>query len=217
MKRQLLLIVVMLTAILHLQAQMKDKEVSIIPRIGVNMASLKNVYGPVTGAGPAEGTPLETKMKAGLLIGCDLEMELSRPLIMDIGVYYSQQGCGFKDGRKAAQVDYLNIPVLLGAKPVRGLILKTGIQPGIKLSAKNIEEGLVNNLTVSVPVGISYEFRHFVLDARYVFGTSLFETESVNSRNKVISLTLGYRFTLGKVADRRPESKFYMPASDGNY
>ena len=114
MKRQLLLIVVMLTAILHLQAQMKDKEVSIIPRIGVNMASLKNVYGPVTGAGPAEGTPLVTKMKAGLLIGCDLEMELSRPLMMDIG-------------------------------------------------------------------------------------------------------TMGYRFSLGKVADRRPKSKFYMPASDGNY
>lgn len=114
MKRQLLLIVAMLTAMPHLQAQMKKKEISVIPRVDVNMADLKNVYGSVAGTGLTEGTSLETKMKVRLLIGCDLEIELARPLMMDIG-------------------------------------------------------------------------------------------------------TMGYRFSLGKVADRRPKSKFYMPASDGNY
>lgn len=217
MKRQILLIVVMLTASIHLQAQLRDKRVSLIPRIGVNIADLKHVYGSAAGSGAAETAPLETKMKAGLLIGCDLEIELARPLLMDIGLYYSQQGCNFKDGRKAAQVDYLNIPVLLGVQPVEGLIIKAGLQPGFNLTDKNIDKATVSKITLGIPVGVSYEYKHVVLDARYVIGTSLIKADADPVVNQVVSITLGYSFSLGKMKDERPKTKYYMPASDGNY
>ena len=49
-----------------------------------------------------------------------------------------------------------------------------------------------------IPVGLSYEFKNVSLDARYYFGlTKVDKTENPdNSRNRFLSITLGYRFHL---------------------
>ena len=52
----------------------------------------------------------------------------------------------------------------------------------------------MSRFMLSVPVGLSYEYSNFVLDARYNFGvTDLFKGLGT-MRNNVIQLTLGYKF-----------------------
>ena len=47
-------------------------------------------------------------------------------------------------------------------------------------------------------MGVSYEFRNFVLDARYNLGATkiLKGADARSSRNSVFMITLGYRFNL---------------------
>ena len=53
----------------------------------------------------------------------------------------------------------------------------------------------MRNLDVSVPVGLSYEWRNIVVDARYHFGlTRIVDGQDVHRR--YLSLTMGYRFGL---------------------
>ena len=50
-----------------------------------------------------------------------------------------------------------------------------------------------------MPIGLSYEFYNFVIDARYTFGlTKIFDEKEINldSKNLTFQLTLGYKFTL---------------------
>ena len=57
----------------------------------------------------------------------------------------------------------------------------------------------VKSFDFAIPVGLSYEFKRFVLDARYTLGvTKIFDEDKVNldSKNLTFQLTLGYKFTL---------------------
>jgi hypothetical protein len=51
---------------------------------------------------------------------------------------------------------------------------------------------------LGIPVGLSYEYKNVVLDARYYFGlTKIDNTENPEDvRNRYFSVTLGYRFHL---------------------
>ena len=45
-----------------------------------------------------------------------------------------------------------------------------------------------------IPVGLSYEYKNIVLDARYNFGLiKVFKGLDLTSRNSLITLTLGYK------------------------
>ena len=48
------------------------------------------------------------------------------------------------------------------------------------------------------PLGLSYEYKNIVLDARYFFGlTKIDKTDNPDSaRNQYLSITLGYKFNL---------------------
>ncbi len=54
------------------------------------------------------------------------------------------------------------------------------------------------SIDFGIPVGLSYEYRNIVLDARYYFGlTKIDKTEDPdNARNRYFSITLGYKFHL---------------------
>ena len=56
-----------------------------------------------------------------------------------------------------------------------------------------------NRINLSLPVGISYEFKHVAVDLRYHLGlTHVYKDQSLydSSYNKTIMLTLGYGFDL---------------------
>ena len=53
----------------------------------------------------------------------------------------------------------------------------------------------VKSFDFSIPVGLSYEYQNFVLDARYNFGlTKAFK--NLDCKNSVFQITLGYKFAL---------------------
>lgn len=52
-------------------------------------------------------------------------------------------------------------------------------------------------VNVSIPVGLSYEYMNVILDARYHIGlTKVNQIGAGDSRNKVLTFTVGYRFAL---------------------
>ena len=53
---------------------------------------------------------------------------------------------------------------------------------------------LEKEFDLSIPVGLSYEFSDFVIDARYNIGvTNLSKLDLAKPRNSVIMLTVGYK------------------------
>lgn len=55
-----------------------------------------------------------------------------------------------------------------------------------------------NSVDFGIPVGLSYEYKNIVLDARYYFGlTKIDKTDEPDTaRNQYLSITLGYKFHL---------------------
>jgi hypothetical protein len=103
-------------------------------------------------------------------------------------------------------IDYLKVPILAHFYVAPGFALKVGVQPAFKVRSKysisvkangnkyNDSETLegVKGFDFSIPVGLSYEFSDFIVDARYNWGlTKVFD--GLDCKNSVFMLTLGYR------------------------
>jgi hypothetical protein len=118
------------------------------------------------------------------------------------------------------ELGYITIPVVANFYLFKGFAVKAGIQPGFLTNAKmkatikgemdgsNITTDVDNDMKdeckkfdLSVPICVSYQFKVPVtLDLRYNLGVSKVNKESVSgvddSKNNVISLTVGYKFAL---------------------
>jgi len=80
------------------------------------------------------------------------------------------------------------------------------LQPGFKLSAKassndkDIEllDDDVKGFDLSIPVGLSYEYKNLVLDGRWNVGATKIseEIDGIKPQNTVFQITLGYKFGL---------------------
>ena len=138
--------------------------------------------------------------------------------------------------------DYLSIPLLacFHIPSVKGLALKTGVQVNVLLSEKmqkdirslrnvDVEAGfgetdsdefwfieqskdITKKTDIGIPVGISYEWKNIVAEARYYFGLTKIDNHyfqmvtkimgaseyrnPADERNRVFSFTIGYRFNL---------------------
>lgn len=169
---------------------------------------------PMVGLTSATTTLSHADRRVGMIMGAEAQKQLNPVLALSGGLFYAQQGCS----ADVSGVDYkyrnnyLNIPVLLNVYVTRGLALKAGLQADVLLSAKlrtytmgestgfstNYKD-LLNTAGLSVPVGVSYEFSHVVVDARYNWGLTHVEKDVDGpvkdySKNSVFQLTLGYRF-----------------------
>lgn len=118
------------------------------------------------------------------------------------------------------ELGYITIPVVANFYLFKGFAVKAGIQPGFLTNAKmkatikgemdgsNMTTDVDNDMKdeckkfdLSVPIGVSYQFKVPVtLDLRYNLGVTKVNKESVSgvddSKNNVISLTIGYKFAL---------------------
>jgi hypothetical protein len=123
-----------------------------------------------------------------------------------IGVSYAQQGwkSTFNSSpNTTTKLDYLNIPLVGDFYVSRGLALKTGVQFGFLMSAK-VEDvdykDACEKMNISIPIGVSYEFSDFVIDARYNLGLTKVNKEGGphdnKSRSDLIQITVGYKFAL---------------------
>lgn len=118
-------------------------------------------------------------------------------------------------------LDYIQVPLMLKGYLVDGLSLNAGVQVGFLCGdgkVKREETGLVKDkngsvtykdmeetsalwpakkVDVAIPIGLSYEYMNVILDARYnVSLTKAGEGEWSDCKNKALTFTVGYRFTL---------------------
>ena len=171
-----MMIAAMMIAAISANAQNEVGQITLQPKVGVNMST-------ITGDG-------DQKMKFGLAAG----------------VVYSMEGCRFKesgtDKSLFYNLDYINIPIMAQYYAAPGLAIKAGVQPGFNVRHKASYDGNTQNLdgiksfNLSIPVGLSYEISSFVIDARYNIGITKLVKDADQGRNSTISLTIGYKFAL---------------------
>ncbi|MGI6222422.1 MAG: porin family protein [Prevotella sp.] len=156
------------------------------PKVGINIASMTNID--------------DSKSRVDFVGGLEGEYQATDIFSISAGVLYSRQGVKWDNNYLDFADDswspsYINIPILANVYVVRGLAVKAGIQPGFMVD----KDDAVNEKTFdfSIPVGLSYEYANFVLDARYNWGvTDVFDVESDSPKNSVFQITLGYKFDL---------------------
>ena len=179
----------MMAATITASAQQDEGTFSIAPKVGMNLA---NFAGDIN----------SNSIKIGLVVGADGMYQFSPLLGLSAGVFYSMQGCSYTGDLKD-NFDFLNIPVLANFYVAQNFALKIGLQPAFLLSAKqkankseyDVKSGM-QSIDLSVPIGLSYEFADFVIDARYNLGLTKVNKSNGSIRNSVIQFTLGYKIHL---------------------
>lgn len=170
------------------------------PKIGVSIANLTDIK--------------DSDPRVGLVAGVEGEYQASDIFSISAGALYSMQGAKStvsalgQSATATTKLDYINVPIMANVYVVKGLAVKLGIQPGFKVSSTkktDVNTSLVSgsgsrdikaqSVDFSIPVGISYEYSNFQLDARYNWGlTKVFENGK--DKNSVFQITLGYKFDL---------------------
>ena len=181
-------------------AQHAVGSITLQPKVGINTANVTDAK--------------DTDPRVGLAAGLEAEYQVTDLLSLSAGAIYSQQG--YKrdwsenriDYSITGKLDYINVPILANVYVTKGLAVKLGLQPGFKVSSKYDNKETVAGHTVktsgdidaksvdfSIPVGVSYEYANFQLDARYNWGLTKIAKGS-DDKNSVIQITLGYKFAL---------------------
>ena len=193
-----MMIAAMMVAVLSANAQNEVGQVTLQPKVGINIANM-------TG-----DTWVDKKAKVGLVAGVEAEYGITENFGLDFGLLYSMEGCKLKtsgmDKSLSVNLDYINIPILAQFYAAKGFAIKAGIQPAFNVRHKASYDGESANLkdagietksfNFSIPVGLSYEYQSFVLDARYNIGVTKLFKDADQGRNSTFSITLGYKFAL---------------------
>lgn len=222
MKRLIVLSVIVILVTLA-SAQEPVGTWSLKPMVGVNRSNY-------------EGDDCRWAMpKWGLTAGLEIGYQANSFMEVSLGAQYSQQGSMIHDEYAISPnssnswshddvkltANYINVPLLANFYLVKGLALKTGLKFGFLLKAEEdvnfrYEDGSVGKgadlmdgfkkFELSIPIGVSYEYRGFVVDARYYYPLSKCNTNEFNIwsgvegkkgiRTSVLQLTLGYKFAL---------------------
>ncbi|MBQ6378942.1 MAG: PorT family protein [Prevotella sp.] len=200
--KKLMMIAALMVATLSANAQ----DMFIKPMVGGTLSTLR-------------GSDVEgNKMRLGLAAGAEFGYMFTEQFGATGGLLVSMQGSNFKDTDYTKDVSttltYLNVPMLANYYIFPGFAVKAGVQFGFLLSAKHkaserLLEGSwhdyeqsgtdgMKKLDFSIPLGISYEFSDFVIDARYNLGLTKINNSDYASKayNSVIMLTLGYKIPL---------------------
>ena len=194
MKKMFLTAAMMLASVATF-AQNAVGQITIQPKVGLNIAN-------VTDADDADA-------RIGLAAGAEFEYGVTDMIGVSAGLVYSMQGYKFSEGNvdTTVKLDYLNVPILANVYVAPGLAVQLGVQPGFKLSSKVKMEGSgisiegesdddgVKGFDLAIPVGVSYQYQNIVLDARYNWGVTKI-MDDVDSKNSVFQITLGYKFAL---------------------
>lgn len=191
MKKIMLVAALMLSSVATF-AQHAVGSFNLQPKVGLNIANL-------TGDSKSDA-------RVGLVAGAEGEYQATDIVSVSAGVLYSMQGAkgnlgGLNDVTN--RLDYINVPIMANVYVVKGLAVKLGVQPGFNVSNKiaannrNTVDNPVKaqSVDVAIPVGVSYEYNNFQLDARYNWGvTKVYEGSK--AKNSVFQITLGYKFDL---------------------
>lgn len=174
-------------------AQNEVGQLTIQPKVGVNIANITDVN--------------DADPRIGLAAGAEFEYGLTDNIGLSAGVLYSMQGVKtiIVDADCTSKLDYLNVPILANYYVAKGFAVKLGVQPGFKLSSKakfkepggskEVDVDGIKSVDLSIPVGLSYQYQNIVFDARYNWGVTKI-VDDVDSKHSVFQITVGYKFSL---------------------
>ena len=212
--KKIMMIAAMMLLSVGAFAQNEVGQLTLQPKVGINLAKMtgdldtKTKIGLVAGVEAEYGIAKNFGVTAGLFYsmqGVKEEYNRSEEIL---GVPVSI------DTKATSKLDFLNIPIMAQYYIVKGLAVKAGAQIGFCVSKKydaeisasvsdysdkeagsgKFEDG-VKSPVFSVPVGLSYEYQGFVLDARYNLGVTK-ALDNFDGRHSVFTFTLGYKFAL---------------------
>ena len=194
--KKLLLLTIVLLSVTGIMAQEREGTITVQPRAGMNISSMTDY----------------NKVKFGYAFGMEMEYQMTDMLSLSAALMYSDQGAvdDITGKDEILDIDFVNVPIMLNCYVVPGLAVKAGVQPAfrtkttVKYDGKKMDvdwllrefgaETEISKFMLSVPVGLSYEYNQWVLDARYYFGvTDLFKGPGT-LHNNLFQLTLGYKF-----------------------
>jgi len=213
--KKIFMIAALMVATLSASAQNEVGQFTLKPMVGLNLASMtkadnsKMRVGVAAGVEGEYGVAENFGITAGLLYSMQ-GVKQSGNATVNIPVF----GKVDFTGDQTLKLDYLNIPILANYYIVKGLAVKAGIQPGFCVSKKMALKGTATNngnkldidsnekiedgikaFQFAIPVGLSYEYEGFVLDARYnIYATKALKNS--DSRHSLFTISLGYKFAL---------------------
>ena len=209
-------------------AQSKAGTWSVIPHVGVSIASLTHQSGGIE-VGDNQSQELKPQARPGFTGGVDVMYQASDNVGLSLGLSYVQAGCKYKDVDDNGvtwhdhydRMDYISVPLVGHSHIAPGLSINVGVAPSFLIYGKyhagmqtydldtdghrtNVKEAEIDqdikkglrNFTLSIPVGISYEYENVVLDARYNVGVLNAYKYGLTARNKVFEVSVGYKFDL---------------------
>ena len=209
-------------------AQSKAGIWSVIPHVGVSIASLTHQSGGIE-VGDNQSQELKPQARPGFTGGVDVMYQASDNVGLSLGLSYVQAGCKYKDVDDNGvtwhdhydRMDYISVPLVAHSYIAPGLSINVGVAPSFLIYGKyhagmqtydvdtdghrtNVKEAEIDqdikkglrNFTLSIPVGISYEYENVVLDARYNVGVLNAYKYGLSARNKVFEVSVGYKFDL---------------------
>ena len=180
-------------------AQKEPGTFTLYPRLGMNLSKFS---GDKIFTG--NDSFFDSKYKSGMVLGAELQHQISRSIAVSGGVMYSQQGTSFDlsdyeeehiEDFLDMRVNYINIPLMLVATTKYGLSAKVGVQPEFRVSDK--WDNMLCRVNYSIPVGLAYEYSNIALDVRYNIGiTSVYKESADKIRNSTLMFTLSYGINL---------------------
>ena len=202
MMKTMKLMAILLLASTTAMAQHEEGDLTFQPKVGMNVSNLSDA----------------DKAIVDWAFGVEGEYMLTDNFSMAAGIVMSNQGAKYNEtaayGKYTADLDYVNVPITVNYYILPGLAVKAGIQPAFKVRAKMKTDGgtidmdafyrqynrvtnddvKISKVDLAIPVGLSYEYKNFVLDARYNIGLIKIENIGDPFYNRVFQLTLGYKF-----------------------
>ena len=211
MKRVMIFAAMLMTTVMAM-AQHEEGNFMVQPKVGLNIATLSDADKAIT--------DLHFGIEAEYMVTDNFSLGLGA-ILSNQGAKYDYYELNAKgedvQSKYTVDLDYVHVPVLASYYVLPGLAVKAGVQPGFKMRAKakfddrtidldelyklgsNLlgEDIKVSKFDLSIPVGISYEYKNIVLDARYNWG--LIKVMNVGDAfyNRCFMLSLGYKLELG--------------------
>lgn len=198
MKKILIMAAAAMMAAVGASAQHREGDICIQPRVGVTFSTLTNTD--------------DAKMKVNLTYGAEYEQFVTDQFSLAGGILFTNQGTKYKSLDAPLNNYYFAMPITANYYVLPGLAVKAGVQPAYRVKTNMKVDGQTYDLDkimdllfdgtdvkmskfdLSIPVGLSFEYNHITLDARYNFGvTKLFTGIDDTTRNQVITITLGYK------------------------
>ena len=210
--KRLMILTAILTMVVVAKAQHEEGDFMVQPKVGLNIATLSDA--------DKASTDLHFGIEAEYMVTDNFSLGLGAILSNQGAKYdYYELNANGEDSRNkyTVDLDYVHVPILASYYVLPGLAVKAGVQPGFKMRAKAkiddrtvdldelykvssyvLDEDIkVSKFDLSIPVGISYEYKNIVVDARYNWG--LIKVMNVGDAfyNRCFMVSLGYKLELG--------------------